>query len=173
MEASAVELAGLLGPIFQAGRAENDPLQYVEALCDAARISARAVELAGASRSHVNSLVARPMILSSEQNRRFLHVPLERGVRYRALYERSALEDEELRGWMDELERLGQEIRVVETLPVKMQAFDDEVVLLSMKDPVGGSPTFTALAIRHRGAVALLNLAFERLWEEGQPYARP
>jgi HTH-type transcriptional regulator, sugar sensing transcriptional regulator len=71
---------------------------------------------------------------------------------------------------MDTLSKKGQQIRVVQTLPVKMQVFDDEVALLSMQDPVGGPPSFTAVALRHRGAVALLNLAFERLWDEGTPY---
>lgn len=168
-EALAQDLAAELGPIFQAGQSENDPLKYVEMLSSPDRIAAKAVELATAARSQVNSLVARPMILSAEQNREFLHVPLERGVRYRALYEESALADSELRGLIEELGPKGQEIRIVPSLPVKMQAFDDEVAILSMKDPVGGPPTFTALVLRHRGAVALLNLAFERLWERANP----
>jgi hypothetical protein len=171
--ALAAELAERLGPLFLAGKSQRDPLQYVEALADPARIAARAIELAAAARLHVNSLIKRPLILSSEQNRRFLHAPLEHEVRYRALYERSALQDPELRGWMDELGAKGQEIRIVPELPVKLQAFDDEVALLSMQDPVGGPPSFTAVAIRHRGAVALLNLAFESLWTEGAPYPNP
>ncbi len=168
--ALAEAMAGRLAPLFLAGKGENDPLQYVEALADPGRIAVRATEMAAAARSHVNSLIARPLIITSEQNRRFLRVPLDRGVRYRALYERSALDDPELSAWMAELSGKGQEIRIVASLPVKMQAFDDEVALLSMQDPVGGTPSFTALAIRHRGAVALLNLAFERLWDEGSPY---
>jgi sugar-specific transcriptional regulator TrmB len=166
----ARDLARDLGPLFSAGQGQNDPLQYVEALADPVRIVARANELALAARHQINSLIARPLILSSEENRRFLHVPLDRGLRYRALYEREALGDAELRAWMDELGAKGQEIRIVDRLPVKMQAFDDDVALLSMQDPVGGPPSFTALAIRHRGAVALLNLAFERLWDTAVPY---
>jgi hypothetical protein len=171
--AAAAELAALLAPLFAAGQQQHDPLQYVEALADPARIAARAIELASAAQRHVNSIVKRPLILSSEQNRRFLQVPLEKGLRYRALYEREALSDPELSGWMAELSRKGQEIRIVPRLPVKLQAFDDEVALLSMQDPVGGPPSFTAVALRHRGAVALLNLAFERLWGEGAPYEDP
>jgi len=170
--AQAAELGALLAPLYREGQNASDPLQYVEALADPVRIMTRAHELAASARSHVNSLIARPMILSSEENLRFLHMPLARGVRYRALYERSAYDDEELRGWMDELSAKGQQIRVVPSLPVKLQAFDDEVALLSMQDPVGGQPSFTALAIRHRGAVALLNLAFERLWDGGVPYSK-
>jgi sugar-specific transcriptional regulator TrmB len=170
--ALAQDIAEKLAPLFSAGQGHNDPLQYVEALADPVRIVARATELALAARKHINCVIARPLILSSEENRRFLHAPLDRGLRYRALYERSALADAELRGWMDELSAKGQQIRIVDRLPVKMQAFDDEVALLSMQDPVGGPPSFTALAIRHRGAVALLNLAFERLWDAGVPYGR-
>jgi sugar-specific transcriptional regulator TrmB len=167
--AIAQALATRLVPLFQAGRGHNDPLQYVEALADPARIASRANDLAAAARSQVHALIKRPLILSAEQNRRFLLAPLDRGVRYRALYERSALDDPELGQWILELGPKGQEIRTVERLPVKMHVFDDKVALLSMQDPVGGPPSFTALAIRHRGAVALMNLAFERLWEEGDP----
>jgi DNA-binding PadR family transcriptional regulator len=170
VESVASELVLSLGSLFQAGKNESDPLHYVEALADPARIAALVNQLAAVTSSHVNSLIARPMILSPDQNRRFLHAPLDRGIRYRALYERSALDDVELRGWMDELSAKGQQIRVVEHLPTKMQVFDDEIAVLSMRDPVGGPPSFTALAIRHRGAVALLNLAFERLWDQGLPY---
>lgn len=172
-QALADELAQRLGPLFVAGKSQRDPLQYVEALAEPTRIAARAMELAAGARHHVNSLIKRPLILSGEQNRRFLHVPLARNVRYRALYERAALDDAELRGWMDELGPKGQEIRIVPSLPVKLQAFDDEVALLSMQDPVGGPPSFTAVAVRHRGAVALLNLAFESLWAQGAPYPSP
>jgi hypothetical protein len=59
---------------------------------------------------------------------------------------------------------------VVPELPLKMQAFDDEVVLVSMQDPAGGPPSFTAVAIHNRGAVAMLNLAFEYLWAQGQAF---
>lgn len=167
-EQQAQSLIDRLGPLFQAGRSEVDPLQYVEVLTGPERIEARAFSLAQSAQRCVNSLIMRPLILSSEHNWRFLTVPLEKGLRYRALYERAALEDVELRGWMEELGRRGQQIRLVAELPLKMQAFDDEVALLSMQDPVGGPPSFTALAIRHRGTVALLNLAFERLWDEGE-----
>jgi hypothetical protein len=54
---------------------------------------------------------------------------------------------------------------VAPELPLKMQAFDDEAVLISMQDPAAGQPSFTAVAIHNRGLVAMVNLAFERLWD--------
>jgi GNAT superfamily N-acetyltransferase len=111
------------------------------------------------------------LILDRHQNWDFIREPLSRGVDYRALFEADALEDEELSSWIATFSDWGQKIRIVDRLPLKMQAFDDQAVLLSMQDPVGGSPSFTALAIRHPGIVEMMRLAFEVLWDSGEPVA--
>jgi hypothetical protein len=164
------DLIAALAPIFQAGRGQSDPLNYIEVLGDTDRIATRALELARSARNCVNSCIKRPLILSQEQNWRFLREPLSHGALYRAVYERSALEDAELREWMTTLREWGQQIRIAEEIPIKMQAFDDDAALLSMQDPVGGPPSFTALVIRHRGTVAFLNMAFEGLWQQSEPF---
>jgi len=168
----AYDLIGELSPIFQAGRGLNDPLSYIDVLSEPTRIAALALEMARAARVRVNACIRKPMILSQEQNWRFLREPLERGVLYRAVYERAALEDAEMLEWMATFQEWGQQIRIADHLPIKMQAFDDSVALLSMQDPVGGPPSFTAITVRHEGTVAFLNMAFERLWEQSQPYDR-
>jgi len=163
------ELILQLLPIFQTGSTHDDPLAYVDVLSDPSRIAIRALELARSVKVSVNSCIKRPLILSREQNWSFIREPLQRGVHYRALYETSALQDQELIEWMKTFREWGQQIRLVPELPVKMNAFDDTATMLSMQDPVGGPPSFTALSIQHRGTVAFLNLAFERLWEQGEP----
>lgn len=165
----AHDLIPQLVPLFQAGRSANDPLSYIEVLSDPDRIAVRALNLARAARIRVNSCIKLPLILSPEQNWRFLREPLAHGALYRAIYERAALEEDTVREWIATFREAGQQVRVADDLPLKMQAFDDDAVLLSMQDPVGGPPSFTALAIRHRGTVALLNMAFERLWETSAP----
>lgn len=165
----AGDLIQELMPIFQSGLGQSDPLAYIDVLNDPVRIAARALELARAAQTTVNSCIRRPLILSQEQNWQFIQEPLERGLHYRALYEREALDDPELREWMETFRNMGQQIRLVAVLPIKMNAFDDTAALLSLQDPVGGPPSFTALAIGHRGAVAFLNMAFEHLWQQGEP----
>jgi hypothetical protein len=139
-------------------------------LAGATRIAHRALALAEAAKHSVNSCISRPMILSKEQNWRFLRAPLGRGLKYRALCDAGVLEDAELRDWMKQFCQWGLNIRVVPELPLKMQAFDDEVVMVSMQDPAGGQPSFTAVAVHNRGLVAMLNLAFEHLWAGATPF---
>lgn len=159
-----------LTPIFEAGRGHNDPMSYIEVVSEPDRIAAKALELARGAQTSVKSCIRRPLILSQEQNWRFIKDPLERKVSYQALYESSSLEDEELREWMKTFQSWGQEIRIVPELPVKMNSFDEEAVLLSMQDPVGGPPSFTALSIKHKGTVAFMNMAFENLWSQAKPF---
>jgi hypothetical protein len=169
--AAVSALSRELAPVFAAGMTQNDPLAYVEVLTGTARIAHRAQALAEAARTRVNSCVRRPMILSREQNAAFMEVPLARGLTYRALYEEAALDDALLRDFIDDLSPRGLIVRLVRELPLKMQAFDDLVVLVSMQDPTAGEPGFTAVLIRNRGMVAMMNLAFEHLWESARPYA--
>ncbi|MBI5593254.1 MAG: TrmB family transcriptional regulator [Deltaproteobacteria bacterium] len=169
-QALASRLAEELAPVFASGRGQNDPLAYVEVLSGPVRIAHRALALAEAAKKSVNSCIKPPMILSKDQNWKFMNAPLGRGLKYRALYDALAIEDAELRGWMKQFHDWGLDIRVVPELPLKMQAFDDEVVLVSMQDPAGGQPSFTAVAIHNRGVVAMLNLAFEHLWENARPF---
>jgi hypothetical protein len=168
--ALAARLATELAPIFVSGRGQNDPLAFVEVLSGQTRIAHRALALAEAAQTSVNSCVKRPLILSGEQNQTFMKAPLGRGLKYRALWEGSAMEDIELRGWMEQFGRLGLESRVVPELSLKMQSFDEEVVIVSMQDPAGGQPSFTAVVIHNQGVTAMLNLAFEHLWAAAKPF---
>lgn len=164
----AKQLTEELAPVFALGQGQNDPLAYVEVISGQHNIAYRAQAFARAAKKSVSSCIKRPMILSDEQNRSFIKVPLERGLEYRALCDAEMVADEEAREWMGQFLEWGLEVRVVETLPLKMQAFDDEIVLISMQDPAGGQPSYTAVAIHNKGAVAMLNLAFEYMWSNAE-----
>ena len=169
---TAHDLIAELTPLFQAGGDLDNPLNFIEILGDPNRIAARALELARAARVRVNSCIKLPLILSPEQNWRFLREPLTHRALYRAVYEKSALETPPVPEWIDTFRESGQQIRIADAVPIKMQAFDDHTALLSMQDPVGGPPSFTVAVIRHPGTVAFLNMAFERLWEGSKPLTK-
>lgn len=170
VEDLAARLTEDLSPLFQSGRGQNDPLAFVEILSSPARIIHRAITLAESATRSVNSCIKRPVILSREENWEFIRTPLRRGLAYRALYDAEALDDPELRTWMKQFREWGQDIRTVKALPLKMNCFDDEAALISMQDPAGGAPSFTAVVVRNRGFVAMVNLAFDHLWSTGRVF---
>jgi HTH-type transcriptional regulator, sugar sensing transcriptional regulator len=163
-----------LAPVYESGSQESNPFHYLEVLRTSQKIAQRALAVAKETRSSVNSFVKLPLILSSEQNIRFIQEPLSRGIRDRSIYEAAALEEPKTREFARACYDMGQEIRVSERLPVKMHAFDGKTALLSLQDPVGGRPSFTAIVTHHVGMVEALNIAFETLWgtAEGAPFSQ-
>jgi HTH-type transcriptional regulator, sugar sensing transcriptional regulator len=65
--------------------------------------------------------------------------------------------------------RWGQEARAIDSLPIKCNLYDGRAALLSLQDPVTGTPSFTALCVTHPGLAQTLTIAFEGLWSRGEP----
>jgi sugar-specific transcriptional regulator TrmB len=172
MQAQAEALVGALAPAFSAGSDMADPLDYVEVILDRRRVAERAVQLAEAAEREICVLFKAPLVGGRDENLAEVRVPRERGVRYRALYERALLDEPEVAAWAAQFRRWGQEARAVEALPIKCNLYDGRVALLSLQDPVTGTPSLTALCVTHPGLAQTLALAFEGLWARGEPVTR-
>lgn len=169
MQSQAASLVSALAPAFAAGSDVADPLDYVDVILDRRRVAERAVQLAQAAEREICVLFKAPIVGGREENFAEVRAPRERGVRYRALYERPLLDDPELAGWVGQFQRWGQEARAVESLPIKCNLYDGRAALLSLQDPVTGTPSLTALCVTHPGLAQTLALAFEGLWVRGEP----
>jgi len=168
-ESQAEALVRALAPAFAAGSDQADPLDYVDVLLDRRRVAERAVQLAQAAEREICVLFKAPLVGGREENFAEVRVPRERGVRYRALYERALLNDPELAGWVSQFMRWGQEARAIDSLPIKCNLYDGRAALLSLQNPITGSPSFTALSVTHPGLAQTLTIAFEGLWLRGEP----
>lgn len=168
-QAQLVALVGALGPAFAAGSDLADPLDYVDVLLDRRRVAERALALARAAEAEVCVCFRAPVISSADENLAEVREPLARGVSYRTIYERAVLESGEVRAWARQFVAWGQQARVVESLPLKLNLFDGRAALLSLQDPITGAPSLTALCVTHPGLAQMLALAFEGLWSRGEP----
>jgi HTH-type transcriptional regulator, sugar sensing transcriptional regulator len=168
LQLQSAALVEALGPAFSAGSDMADPLDYVDVILDRRRVVERAVQLAHAAEREICVLFKAPLVGGSAENLAEVRVPRERGVRYRALYERALLDDPTVAGWVAQFRRWGQEARAVESLPIKCNLYDGRAALLSLQDPVTGTPSLTALCVTHPGLAQTLALAFEGLWARGE-----
>ncbi|WP_322511248.1 TrmB family transcriptional regulator [Chloroflexus sp.] len=163
-------LLATLTPIFAAGHDQIDPLDYVDVLLDRRLVVERALALAGSAEREICVCFKLPLLGDKAANFAEVSKPIRRGVGYRAIYERAALADPELRAWVKQFVAWGQQARIVETLPLKVNLYDRRVALLSLQDPVTGTLSFTALCVTHPNFSAFLQGAFEKLWEDGEPF---
>ena len=169
-QAQVGALLGVLGPAFHAGSDMVDPLDYVDVLLEQRRVAERALALARSAEHEILVCFRKPLISNPDENFEEVREPLGRGVIYRALYERSILEDADLCDWVRQFVGWGQQARVVESLPLKANLYDSRVTLMTLQDPLTGKPSFTALSIRHPDITHMLRIAFEGLWGTGQPF---
>jgi sugar-specific transcriptional regulator TrmB len=161
-------LVHALAPAFAAGSDVADPLDYVDVILDRRRVAERALQLARAAEREICVLFKAPLVGGRDENLAEVREPRERGVRYRALYERATLDDPAVAAWLVQFRRWGQEARAVDSLPIKCNLYDSRAALLSLQDPVTGTPSLTALCVTHPGLAQTLSVAFEGLWARGE-----
>jgi sugar-specific transcriptional regulator TrmB len=90
-----------------------------------------------------------------------------RGVHFRGLYERAAVEDPVIKPYIQGWIASGEEARVYEgELPYKLLIFDEEIVLMILTRRGGQS---SALFVRHEPLAKSLIQWFNFLWKEAKP----
>jgi HTH-type transcriptional regulator, sugar sensing transcriptional regulator len=95
---------------------------------------------------------------------------LERGVRVRTLYTRSALTEPDR--WLPLVEA-GGEARVTDAIPLKLILSDSGEAMLSPLNPTTGEQGLSNVIVRHPDLVTTLELLFEREWDRAEPLQAP
>jgi sugar-specific transcriptional regulator TrmB len=167
LERLSGELARELLPTWDSGRTHTDPLDYVEVLRDAADISERFARIQSEAERELLSFSRPPWVTGSE-NEAGLEASarlIAAGRTARSLYSRDVLDDPVMLRLVRRFAEAGEEIRIAETLPLKLIVADGSTVLCDMPDPVARTGATTALVIRHPSLAETLRLAFQSIWE--------
>jgi DNA-binding NarL/FixJ family response regulator/DNA-binding MarR family transcriptional regulator len=124
------------------------------------------VQLAASREMRV--LVAPPYAIPKAVNR----TQLERqaaGVVYRAVYDRSGLDDADFAGTVATHLRSGEQARIVEALPTKLAVADRALALLPLAWTTSAHDA--ALLVHPCGLLDALVALFERVWTQATPLA--
>lgn len=92
---------------------------------------------------------------------------LERGVRYRVVYESALLEEPGMIASTIEGIRAGENARSLSTLPVRLAVADGSIALCPLAEDAAGEPT--AALVRNSSLLSALIALFESYWERGTP----
>lgn len=149
------------------GQSSEEPQELIRLLTDRGEIGGLSVELCLSAERDVASIetghFTRP---PDPRSARALPAEvLERGVRFRNIYTRTALELPGAQTMLRLSMEAGWECRVYEQMPMKMVLVDDRAVLLPL-DPTGMEG---AVLIRAPVVVAALRMYFELLWGRAVP----
>ena len=86
------------------------------------------------------------------------------GVACRLLLEAASLDDEH-RQRLSEYVAAGVDVRMADSLPMKLALFDGQYGMIALLDPVITRPTWTAVVFHHEGMGEAMKGLFEDHWQ--------
>jgi sugar-specific transcriptional regulator TrmB len=167
---SSLELAGVaivesLTPMFQAGKAHTDPLEYIEVLRDRGAINERFGELQAQVKQEILVFTKPPYARPPQENLEGIEVT--RSHEARSVYEASVFDDPAATEGVRRFVEAGEQARFVDRLPLKLVIIDETIVMFGMEDPVAGSEALTIVVVEHASLAQVLKVAFNTIWDGG------
>ena len=152
-----------LGDLYRRSAEQRSVADVVDVVIGDDAVRQRVSQLQAASVSQVRVLVLHEIALLSGEDNLEEDRALARGVQYRVIVERPVLERPGFLAAAREMAELGEEIRVLPSLPTRMFIADDQMALVPMHSQ-GGDGGFGALLIHPSGLLDLVSSIFEEYW---------
>lgn len=158
-----------LTEIFKANGKINDPLDYIEVITDLDQIRSRWIDIQQNSiKFELLGFNKRPFSLLVDEGAKYLESIIKKNVVSKSIFEYDDSQDEASREILirnlDILSSIGEEVRVVEKLPMKLVIIDERITMLALNDPVSMTPSITTMIITHPSFAASLKTVFESYW---------
>lgn len=162
-------------PLFNKGRNNQSPLEFIEIIKDPYQMHKKFNELVADSREEILIFTKPPYSVPKEgleEQSRQQNIACRKGIKLRSIHEIPDSIDEVRWKYEHMLRTTGinDETRVIEKLPMKLAIFDVKVVLLPLEDPMSSETLFTTQVIRHPALAKSLKITFETLWEQAADY---
>jgi HTH-type transcriptional regulator, sugar sensing transcriptional regulator len=169
LEVATNSLIATLASQYAAGKEETSPLEYIEVLRGTAAISERFSEIQANCRREILVFTKPPYATPPQENVEGLET-LQRRVRACSIYEYDVLRDPATRAGVAYFIRQGEQARFVAHLPMKLVVVDEAIVMFAMEDPIAGRTDLTIMVIENPQLAAVLKIAFETLWTQGETF---
>jgi sugar-specific transcriptional regulator TrmB len=147
-----------------AGRTINE---LIEVVTGVEAIRHRFAQVQHAARSQVRSFVTTPFVAVPPGANPVESQQVAQGVRYRVVIDRPALAEPGVVAETIESLRDGVEVRVVESLPIKLMLADTELALVPLTVAPGQEPG--AVLLHRAGLLTAMDALFEIVWRHAHP----
>jgi HTH-type transcriptional regulator, sugar sensing transcriptional regulator len=167
-------LAEIFNPIYTKNKNFVSPLEFVEVIKDKELAQKRILLAFQSAKSELLSFVKGPYVCDTNsrvnQQVREEKNLLKRGAMCRKIYESTELHDQmTLIDQFKPLAKLGSQLRTVDSLPIKMVVFDDDMVIFPLQDIIKNPDELTIIIIQHKEMVLACKILFNFLWSTSKP----
>jgi sugar-specific transcriptional regulator TrmB len=168
-------LSRYLIPIYEKGRVNKSPLDYIEIIRDMGLAAKRFLEISGKVEYEALHFVKGPFTGDRDALLKQVEIQCQRAkrkhVRARVLYEIKNKDDEWIYEFIEAAAAGGDEdARILTHLPLKGAVIDEKIIIISMPDPINRRTSFTTMIIEHPDLASTLKITFEALWAKAKDY---
>ncbi|MCK4358889.1 MAG: TrmB family transcriptional regulator [Candidatus Cloacimonetes bacterium] len=160
-------LSDTLSPLYLSEKENIDPMDYIQVLREKSRIVEKVESLERIVKEEVLSFSKAPyaMNISKTMNEEEFR-GLERGVKYKGIYEVAEARKLDFIKRMEMYMESGEELRVAYELPMKMMIFDGKTVIFALRDRITSMKSLTSMVIEHPDITKAFKITFYSVWEK-------
>lgn len=158
-----------LNDLYRRSAEKRSVADVVEVVLGDDAVRQRVAQLQAASTEQVRVLVLNQIALMSGEENIEEDRALARGVRYRVIVESAVLERPGFLAAAREMAQIGEEVRVLPTLPTRMFIADDQMALVPMHSQAEDEG-FGALLIHPSGLLDLVISIFDEYWRSATEF---
>jgi HTH-type transcriptional regulator, sugar sensing transcriptional regulator len=169
-------MIGKIDSLYKNSRGNGNPLENIEVLKAPLQIVRRALQLKAEVKTEILAFTKPPYFQSTdkfqrEQDQGQLDA-IRRGVKVKCIYE-IPVEEPERTSFFESFSTLitpGEEARVIEKLPIRLEIFDRKRLLYAMEDPLQGKLSFTSITTDYAPLAECFVTSFHVYWEQAKDY---
>lgn len=151
----------------------SEPIDYIETLTDVGQIRERWNKFQMNTKMEILVFTKPPYTASLEDNIDVQSESLKNNnIIDKCIYEYSGLKKDEiikLIKAIEEYQKIGEECRIIEELPMKLAISDETVTMLALNDRVSLKPSITTIIVDHPNFAKAQKAVFETYWEKALP----
>lgn len=169
---AAISLEEELEEIHSNNLQKDDNLDYIEIINDKNEIRNKFINLQEDAKQEMLVFNKAPYAISPEDNLNDEAEIIKKGINYRGIYEYAHLKNNndinKFINLMTSYNSIGEDIRVIEKLPVKLAIIDGKTTMLALIDPISLKPSLTTMVVSHLGFTLTQKEVFEAYWNRSR-----
>ncbi len=157
-----------LAEAYSEGQGERGTLDYLRIVSEPSQTAVQYRKMLSEVTSEYLEF-SRPPYAVDPLDEQLVKQACSRGVRCRLLLASGTLDDEH-RQRLQDYQSAGVEVRLAESLPMKLALFDGRQGMIALLDPVITKPAWTAVLFDHAGMAEAMKGLFEDHWRRAAGY---
>lgn len=168
------ELEVNLGQIYSKNAKKSDNLDYIEVIKDRNQIRNKWLTLQKNLEFEELVFNKAPYSITPVENIEHEREILDKKIVCKGIYECENISSESAQNefikMLDMYSNLGEIVKVIEKLPMKLAIIDEKITMLALNDPVSMKPSITTVVINHPSFAIAQKEVFESYWNKAIPF---